>query len=120
MAGLEIKQFDSPDETRPFADQARRQRRRRLGPPWNIRAGLALVQDHVKPIAQTDSCQSPHLLYVLSGRMKVVMDDRTGPMKSPLEGRRGSSPGTTRGSSATNPAGSRLWRHVAYAKQRWR
>ncbi len=29
----------------------------------------------VKPIAQTDSCQAPHLGYVISGRMKAVMDD---------------------------------------------
>jgi quercetin dioxygenase-like cupin family protein len=33
--------------------------------------------EHVKPIAQTDSCQAPHLLYVLSGRMKIVMEDGT-------------------------------------------
>ena len=31
----------------------------------------------MKPIAGTDSCQSPHFLYVLSGRMKVVMEDGT-------------------------------------------
>src|SRR2546423_12176703 len=30
--------------------------------------------DHVKPIAGTDSCQTYHLGYVLSGRMKVWMD----------------------------------------------
>jgi ethanolamine utilization protein EutQ (cupin superfamily) len=29
----------------------------------------------VKPIARTDSCQAPHLAYIVSGRMKVVMDD---------------------------------------------
>ena len=32
---------------------------------------------HVKPIAGTDSCQVHHVGYVLSGRMKVVMDDGT-------------------------------------------
>ena len=31
--------------------------------------------EHVKPIAGTDSCQAPHMGYVLSGRMKIVMDD---------------------------------------------
>lgn len=31
----------------------------------------------VKPIAQTDSCLVPHVGYVISGRMKVVMDDGT-------------------------------------------
>jgi hypothetical protein len=29
----------------------------------------------VKPIAKTDSCQAPHLGYVISGRMVAVMDD---------------------------------------------
>jgi quercetin dioxygenase-like cupin family protein len=33
--------------------------------------------DHVKPIAGTDSCQAPHMSYVISGRMTVVMDDGT-------------------------------------------
>jgi quercetin dioxygenase-like cupin family protein len=31
--------------------------------------------DHVKPIAGTDSCQAPHMGYVVSGRMHIVMDD---------------------------------------------
>jgi hypothetical protein len=31
----------------------------------------------VKPIAKTDSCQAPHTAYMISGRMKVVMDDGT-------------------------------------------
>jgi len=31
----------------------------------------------VKPIAGTDSCQAHHTLYILSGRMHVVMDDGT-------------------------------------------
>lgn len=30
---------------------------------------------HVKPIAQTDSCQASHLVYYVSGRMRVVMND---------------------------------------------
>lgn len=29
----------------------------------------------VKPIVKTDSCQLPHNQYVISGRLKVVMDD---------------------------------------------
>jgi len=29
----------------------------------------------VKPIAGTDSCQVPHVGYVFSGRMKVVLDE---------------------------------------------
>lgn len=31
----------------------------------------------VKPIAKTKSCEAPHTQYVVSGRMKVVMDDGT-------------------------------------------
>ncbi len=30
---------------------------------------------HVKPIAQTESCQAAHTGYVVSGRMKIVMED---------------------------------------------
>jgi quercetin dioxygenase-like cupin family protein len=33
--------------------------------------------DHVKPIAGTDTCQAAHMGYVISGRMRVVMDDGT-------------------------------------------
>ena len=31
----------------------------------------------VKPIVKTNSCQAPHTMYVVSGRMMVVMDDGT-------------------------------------------
>jgi hypothetical protein len=31
--------------------------------------------DCVKPTAQTDSCQVPHLNYIISGRMAIQMDD---------------------------------------------
>ncbi len=31
----------------------------------------------VKPIAKTNSHQTPHTVYIISGRMKVVMDDGT-------------------------------------------
>jgi hypothetical protein len=33
--------------------------------------------ENVKPIAGTDSCQAPHLGYMLSGRMRIQMDDGT-------------------------------------------
>ena len=29
----------------------------------------------VKPLAKTNSCQAPHTQYLISGRLKVVMDD---------------------------------------------
>ena len=31
----------------------------------------------VKPIVKTNSCQAPHTMYLVSGRMMVVMDDGT-------------------------------------------
>ena len=78
MAGLEIKQFDNPDEVRPFADEKGAAHIVNLSsgpvgrgvfePGWRW-------SEHVKPIANTDSCQTAHLGYVLSGRMHIVMDD---------------------------------------------
>ena len=78
MATLESKSFDSPDETRPFAEGKGKADIVSVGghdigrgtfePGWRW-------SEHVKPIAGTDSCQTAHLGYVLSGRMHVVMDD---------------------------------------------
>jgi quercetin dioxygenase-like cupin family protein len=77
MAGLEIKQFDSPDEVRPFKDRGKAHIvNLETGP-----VGKGVFEpgwrwsEHVKPIAGTDSCQTAHLGYVLSGRMHVRMDD---------------------------------------------
>ena len=77
MAGLEVKSFDSPDETRPFEGKGE-------GLVVNV-AGHAVGKgifepgwrwsENVKPIAGTETCQAPHLLYCVSGRMKVAMDD---------------------------------------------
>ena len=70
------KSLDSPDETRTF-DQGKAQvvsigdftvTRNTLEPGWRW-------SEHVKPIAGTDSCQVPHTGYVVSGRLKVAMDD---------------------------------------------
>ena len=77
MSGMESKAFGTPDETRPFAGHGGADvvtiggatvLKGRFEPGWRW------SQD-VKPIAGTESCQSPHFLYVLSGRMAVVMDD---------------------------------------------
>lgn len=79
MAGLEIKSFDSPDETRPFEGKGHAAMvtvgghatgRGVFEPGWKW-------SDNIKPIARTDSCQATHLLYCISGRMKVVMSDGT-------------------------------------------
>ncbi len=31
--------------------------------------------EHVRPLAQTDSCQTQHIQYVISGKIMVQMDD---------------------------------------------
>ena len=76
MADIEVKSFDSPDETRPFEGNGQADvvnvAGRTIGkgtfePGWRW-------SENIKPIAQTDSCQVSHLGYVLSGRMKVFMD----------------------------------------------
>src|ERR1700730_5217802 len=79
MANLEIKNFDSPDETRPFEGNGQAEvlnigghviGKGTFEPGWTW-------SKNVKPIAQTDSCQVSHLGYCLSGRMTVDMDDGT-------------------------------------------
>jgi quercetin dioxygenase-like cupin family protein len=77
MAPTEIKNFDSPDEVRPFEGKGQVKvvtvagqvvGRGTFEPGWRW-------SENVKPIAGTDSCQVSHLGYVLSGRMRVHMDD---------------------------------------------
>src|SRR2546421_10247880 len=77
MPGLEVKSFDSPDEVRPFEGKGQAEvlniggrvvGRATFEPGWKW-------SENVKPIAGTDSCQVSHLGYVLSGRMRVYMDD---------------------------------------------
>ncbi|PPB49988.1 cupin [Arthrobacter pityocampae] len=78
MPGLVRKNFDAPEETRPFeGDTGHLQL---VGSGTGV-VGRATFQpgwrwsEHVKPIAGTDSCQSAHVGYFVSGRMTVVMDD---------------------------------------------
>lgn len=79
MAGLESKSFDAPEEVRPFTDKGAAEvvtladttvLRARFEPGWRW-------SEHVGPIAGTELCQSPHLLFVLSGRMHLQMADGT-------------------------------------------
>ena len=78
MAGLVRKSLNTPEETRPFQDGSGKLELINLdsGP-----VGRATFQpgwkwsEHVKPIAGTDSCQAPHMGYMISGSMTVVMDD---------------------------------------------
>ena len=77
MAAVELKDFDSPDEVRPFEGKGKADvvnvggrvvGRGTFEPGWRW-------SDNVKPIAKTDSCEVSHLAYCVSGRMTVQMDD---------------------------------------------
>src|SRR5215218_7575012 len=74
---LEVRNFESADETRPFEANGEVRvvtvagREVGLGvfePGWSWHAD-------VKPLVGTHSCEFPHFIYVVSGRMRVVMDD---------------------------------------------
>jgi hypothetical protein len=78
MAGVETRNFDSPDETRT-PDKTRvdvvhlggtTAARFAMEPGWSWAAC-------VKPVAGTESCQHRHLGVVQSGRMRVIHDDGT-------------------------------------------
>ncbi len=69
MAGLDIKKMDTPDEKRPFVDKGHANfvdldgtavLKGTFEPGWRW-------SEHVKPIAQTDSCQAPHPLQDFAG-----------------------------------------------------
>ncbi|MFD8478974.1 cupin domain-containing protein [Kitasatospora sp. NPDC059673] len=78
MAGLVRMNLDSPEEVRPFEGgkgqvalvnlKAGGVGRGVFEPGWQW-------SKHVKPIAGTDSCQASHAGYVISGRMRIEMDD---------------------------------------------
>ena len=78
MGKLQSKSLGAPEEVRPFQGDRGQVELVNLdsGP-----VGLGTFEpgwkwsEHVGPIAGTDSCQVHHLGYVVSGRMKVVMDD---------------------------------------------
>lgn len=77
--GVEVKDFGSPDETREFEGNGQAKAVTLAGhtvlegtfePGWKW-------SENVKPIAGTDSCQAAHFGYVLSGSMRIYMDDGT-------------------------------------------
>ena len=73
--GIQGKHLSSPDEVRSF-DKGKMD----VVTLGNVTVGLATFEpgwqwsECVKPVAGTDSCQVPHVGYVLSGQIKVVMD----------------------------------------------
>jgi quercetin dioxygenase-like cupin family protein len=76
---LQVKRGNAPDESRPFAGKGQAEIHK-IGngsvmhgvfePGWKW-------SEHIAPIAQTKSCQAPHLGYVVSGRMRIRMEDGT-------------------------------------------
>lgn len=78
MTGLLHLSLDTPEETRPFehdmghVDLVAMDHggfgRAVFEPGWQW-------SKHVKPLADTDSCEAAHVGYCLSGHMHVVMDD---------------------------------------------
>jgi len=78
MPTMEKRSFDSPDEVRP-AGSGEARVVNLGGVTWGkvtLPAGWQWSKD-VKPITKTDSCQAPHMLYMVAGRLHVVMDDST-------------------------------------------
>jgi len=80
VAELEQKRFESPEETRTFADGMGHIDLVTVG---GTKVGRGVFEpgwrwsSHVKPIAGTDSCQAAHTGVVVEGRMAVRMDDGT-------------------------------------------
>jgi hypothetical protein len=86
MAGVEVRAFDAPDETRaPDKTKIDVVRmggttvaRMTFDPGWRW-------SECVKPVAGTESCQARHLGVLQSGRMHVVHEDGTEQEISPGE-----------------------------------
>jgi quercetin dioxygenase-like cupin family protein len=79
MTGPEVGDFDQTRDRRPFADKGYVEiltlgdgtvGRATCEPGWRW-------SEHVKPIAQTDSCRMNHVGFILSGRLCWAMDDGT-------------------------------------------
>lgn len=74
---LEAKSLDAPEETRAFVSHGHMD----LVTVGGVAVGRGVFEpgwrwsEHVRPLAGTESCQAAHTGYVLSGRMRVVMDD---------------------------------------------
>jgi len=78
MAGMKKLSLDSPEEIRELPDDMGKIElvnteegavgRATFAPGWRW-------SEHVKPVAGTDSCQAAHSSYIISGRLRVVMDD---------------------------------------------
>lgn len=75
---MQIKNFNNPDETRTPPKTkidvvnvgGQTLMRATFEPGWRW-------SEHIKPTVGGDSCQAHHLIYGISGRMKVVLNDGT-------------------------------------------
>src|SRR5918911_3257900 len=73
---VQKKRLDHQDETRDFGEG-----KMQIATVTDFKVARVLLQpgwkwsEHVKPLAQTESCQVRHTGYVVSGQLKVVMDD---------------------------------------------
>lgn len=85
MSSFAVKSFDAPDDVRPFEGKGyaeivevagRAVARATYEPGWKW-------SQNVKPIAGTETCEILHLGYVISGRIKVTMDDGTEDVAGP-------------------------------------
>ena len=77
MSSVEVKKFDSPDETREFKGNGRVELVEVAGrgiPRATFEPGWSW-SENVKPIVETDSCQVHHVSYCVSGRMRVTMNN---------------------------------------------
>jgi hypothetical protein len=81
----EVKSFDAPDETRPFQGKGhadivtvggRPVARAIYEPGWSW-------EGNVRPLVGTETCQIAHLGYVVSGRLRVTMEDGTEAIAGP-------------------------------------
>ncbi|GAB3423561.1 cupin domain-containing protein [Flindersiella endophytica] len=77
MSEMQSKNLQSPDEVRSFPAHGHLDLVNLDSGPVGLgtfEPGWRWSND-IKPVAGTDSCQVEHVGYVLSGRMKVVMDN---------------------------------------------
>jgi len=75
MGRMQKKSLDFPDETRSF-EKGKLQ----LVTVSGVTFGRAILEPgwkwskSVKPIAKTESCEAPHTQYIISGKLKILMD----------------------------------------------
>ncbi|MGW9132929.1 cupin domain-containing protein [Streptomyces sp. NPDC055681] len=78
MAGLVRKSFDAPEEVRRASEDMGRLDFVESESGTAVRAALEpgwQWSKHVKPHMDTDSCEVPHLGYVITGTLRIHMDD---------------------------------------------